>query len=46
MKSALDYTQDKLAEYYRKTDDVPGDLYAIATILGPRNKLAFFSGKD
>lgn len=46
MKSALDHARDKLAEYYRKTDDVPGDLYAIATILGPRNKLAFFLGKE
>lgn len=46
MKSALDYARNKLAEYYGKTDDIPGDLYAIATILGPRNKLAFFSGKD
>jgi hypothetical protein len=46
MKSALDYARDKLAEYYGKTDDVPGDLYVIATILGPRNKLVFFLGKD
>lgn len=46
MKSALDHARDKLAEYYGQTDDVPSDLYAIATILGPRNKLAFFSGKD
>jgi hypothetical protein len=46
MKLALDYARDKLAEYYRKTDDIPSDLYTITTILGPRNKLVFFSGKD
>ncbi|KAJ5355553.1 uncharacterized protein N7496_012765, partial [Penicillium cataractarum] len=43
MKSALDRARDKLTEYYGKTDDIPGDLYAIATILGPRNKLEFFT---
>jgi hypothetical protein len=42
MKSALDRARDKLTEYYGKTDDIPGDLYVIATILGPRNKLEFF----
>lgn len=42
MKSALDCARDKLTEYYGKTDDIPGDLYTIATILGPRNKLEFF----
>jgi hypothetical protein len=43
MKSALDHARDKLAEYYGKTDEIPGDLYAIGTILGPRNKLEFFT---
>lgn len=43
MKSAQDHARDKLTEYYGKTDDIPGDLYAIGTILGPRNKLEFFT---
>lgn len=46
MKSALDRAQDKLTEYYGKTYDIPGDLYAIATILGPRNKLEFFTTSE
>ena len=28
------------------TDEVDGDLFAIGTILGPANKLQFFTGKD
>jgi hypothetical protein len=35
IKSALDRARDKLTEYYGKTDNIPGDLYAIRTILGP-----------
>ncbi|KAJ5751403.1 uncharacterized protein N7511_008368 [Penicillium nucicola] len=46
MKSALDRARDKLTEYYGKTDDIPGDLYAIATILAPRNKLEFFTTSE
>lgn len=42
MKLALEHGRDKLTEYYGKTDDIPNDLYAIGTILGPRNKLEFF----
>ncbi|KAJ5685107.1 hypothetical protein N7536_007726 [Penicillium majusculum] len=42
MKLALEHARDKLAEYYGKIDDIPGDLYAVGTILGPRNKLEFF----
>ena len=42
MKLALEHGRDKLAEYYSKTDDIPNDLYAIGTILGPRNKLELF----
>jgi hypothetical protein len=42
IKSALNRARDKLTEYYRKTDDIPSDLYTIATILGPQNKLEFF----
>ena len=42
MKLGLEHARDKLAEYYRKIDDIPGDLFSIGTILGPRNKLEFF----
>ena len=33
MRLALDHARNKLAEYYGRTDDIPDDLYAIATIL-------------
>ncbi|KAI3286490.1 hypothetical protein DTO002I6_8161 [Penicillium roqueforti] len=35
----------KLSEYYKLTNDIDGDLYAIGTILAPQNKLEFFSGR-
>jgi hypothetical protein len=43
MKSALDHARDKLTGFYGKTDGIPGSLYAIGTILGPRNKLECFT---
>lgn len=46
MLSALKAAEVKLSEYYRKTDEIEGDLYAIGTILAPQNKLEFFSTKD
>jgi hypothetical protein len=46
MKSALGRARDKLSEYYGKTDDIPGDFYAIATILGPQDKLEFFTTSE
>lgn len=46
MLSALKAAEIKLSEYYRKTDEIDSDLYAIGTILAPQNKLEFFSTKD
>lgn len=46
MLKALGAARDKLADYYNKTDEVHGDLFAIGTMLAPENKLQFFSGKD
>jgi hypothetical protein len=40
--SALYAAKDKLAYYYAKTDDIPGDILAIGTILAPQHKLQFF----
>jgi hypothetical protein len=44
--SALQSARLKLSEYYGKTDEIDGDLYAIGIILAPQNKLEFFSTKD
>lgn len=46
MLSALYTSKTKLSQYYSKTDGVPGDLFAIGTMLAPQNKLQFFIGKD
>lgn len=46
MLSALKQAKLKLSQYYSMTDEIPGDLYAIGTILAPQNKLHFFSTKD
>jgi hypothetical protein len=46
MLSALQAAKLKLSEYYRITDEIGNDLYAIGTILAPQNKLEFFSTKD
>ncbi|KAJ5215577.1 uncharacterized protein N7498_002009 [Penicillium cinerascens] len=46
MQTALEYATQKLRHYYAETDQAYGDLYAIATIMAPQNKLDFFSGKD
>lgn len=46
MLTALNATKHKLSEYYSQTDKIPGDLFAIGTILAPDSKLQFFSGKD
>lgn len=43
MLSALKQAKLKLSQYYSMTDEIPGDLYAIGTILAPQNKLHFFS---
>jgi hypothetical protein len=44
--TALEYATQKLRDYYAETDEAYGDLYAVATIMAPQNKLDFFSGKD
>ncbi|KAJ6039228.1 hypothetical protein N7460_007260 [Penicillium canescens] len=46
MRTALEYATQKLRDYYAETDKAYGDLYAIATIMAPQNKLEYFSGKD
>jgi len=46
MLNALYVAKTKLSQYYSKTDGVPGDLFAIGTMLAPQNKLQFFLGKD
>jgi hypothetical protein len=46
MLKSLGAARDKLAEYYSKTDEVHGDLFAIGTILAPEHKLQFFNSKD
>jgi hypothetical protein len=46
MLKALGAARDKLAEYYSKTDEVHGDLFAVGTILAPEHKLQFFNNKD
>ena len=43
MLAALSSAREKLSEYYRMTDHIGSDLYAIGTILAPQNKLEFFS---
>jgi hypothetical protein len=47
MLQALEYSEEKLREYYSKTDaDETGDIYAHGTILAPQHKLQFFKTKD
>jgi len=46
MLSAIHAARLKLSEYYKLTNEIDSDLYAIGTILAPQNKLEFFSGKD
>ncbi|OKP10318.1 hypothetical protein PENSUB_4261 [Penicillium subrubescens] len=46
MRTALEYATQKLRDYYAETDKAHGDLYVIATIMAPQNKLDYFSGKD
>jgi hypothetical protein len=46
MRTTLEYAAQKLRGYYAETDEAHGDLYAIATIMAPQNKLDYFSGKD
>lgn len=46
MLSALQHAKQKLSDYYAQTDEIDSDLYAIATIMAPQNKLHFFSTKQ
>lgn len=46
MLQALQAAQVKLRKYYSETDDIPGDLYAIGTMIAPANKIKFFSSND
>ena len=42
MLRALEYARKKLSQYYGAADDVGDDLYPIATIMAPQNKIEFF----
>jgi hypothetical protein len=44
MLTALKAARQKLRDYYAKTEDMHGHLYAIGTILAPDTKLQLFSG--
>ena len=44
MLTALKAARQNLQNYYAKTEDMHGHLYAIGTILAPDTKLQFFSG--
>lgn len=44
MLTALKAARQKLRDYYAKTEDMHGHLYAIGTALAPDTKLQFFSG--
>jgi hypothetical protein len=46
MLTALRAAEEKLRQYYSKTDDIPGDVFAIGTMLAPQHKLQFFRSKD
>ena len=46
MLQALRAAQQKLSDYYSQTDNIPGDLYAISTMLAPSNKFKFFLTRD
>jgi hypothetical protein len=46
MYKALNAAFIKLRDYYRETDNIRGDLYAIGAMLAPANKFHFFSTDD
>lgn len=46
MWTALEYATRKQRDCYAETDKAHGDLYAIATIMAPQNKLDYFSSGD
>lgn len=46
MLKALEAARTKLDIYYSDTDYVPGQIYAINTMLSPGNKFQFFMTRD
>lgn len=46
MRTAAEYATQKQRDCYAETDKAHNDLYAIATIMAPQNKLDYFSGED
>ncbi|KAJ5248574.1 hypothetical protein N7468_000025 [Penicillium chermesinum] len=46
MLASLEAAKNKLSVYYRYTDKLDGNFYAIGTILSPQDKLQFFSTAD
>jgi hypothetical protein len=46
MREALEAAREKLASYYKQTDTIQGDLYAVGTMLAPVNKFQFFATND
>lgn len=42
----LEADQEKLDYYYSMTDAIPGDLYAVSTMIVPDNKFKFSQTKD
>jgi hypothetical protein len=46
MLTSLEAAKNKLSVYYKDTNHMDGDLYAIGTILSPQDKLQFFSTPD
>ena len=46
MLKALSAVRDKLVDYYRKIDDIYGDLFVIGIILALEYKMQFFVSDD
>jgi hypothetical protein len=46
MLKALENARTKLDSYYSETDHVPGHIYAINTMLSPKDKFRFFMTED
>ena len=46
MFKALSTIRDKLVDYYRKIDDIYGDLFVIGIILALEYKMQFFVSDD
>jgi hypothetical protein len=46
MLHALEAAKAKLSFYYKETDKMHSDIFAIGTIIAPSNKLQFFSTRE